>query len=87
MIIHDELARCSSCDRPIMWKRHKTSGKWAPIDLQPVPSGNLLLVPDDPDFYRHAQPWDEPGDRYTNHFQTCPHAQTWRSYSRRTASK
>lgn len=68
---------CSSCRTPIIWRRHTGTGKPAPINARPDPTGNVMLV--EPDLYAvigkagpPAGAEDQP--RHTNHFATCPQA-------------
>lgn len=68
---------CSSCRTPILWRRHSGTGKAAPINARPDPTGNVMLV--EPDLYvviGKAGPPEGTEDqpRHTNHFATCPQA-------------
>lgn len=69
--------RCSSCQAPIIWSVTET-GRKCPIDADPVPDGNLILVkqligpPLMKVFNEKTHPnWPR---RYVSHFATCAHA-------------
>jgi hypothetical protein len=66
---------CRSCDAPIRWVK-TTTGKRMPLDAEPVPDGNLVLV----DGVATVVDADAAGtrERYTSHFSTCPQAKSWR---------
>lgn len=45
----------------------------APIDVDPVEGGNvMLMVDEDVTRYRIIKPEDQADERHTNHFATCP---------------
>jgi hypothetical protein len=74
------MAVCRSCGAEIMWAL--TDQAHMPIDADPVPDGNLLILGYEPDgtaVVRYVPPGgDIPGDRYRSHFASCPHAGAWR---------
>lgn len=76
------MSRCRSCDADIVWVT-LPSGKHCPLDPQPVPGGNVVLVgPRDAGGEQQARTlsrdelsgdgWQ--GARYVTHFKTCPNA-------------
>ncbi len=38
-----KTSACKSCGAPIYWLKHEATGKRAPIDTPPSPSGNCLV--------------------------------------------
>jgi hypothetical protein len=38
------MARCKTCEAPIVWATHKESGMWMPLVERPVPKGMMVLV-------------------------------------------
>lgn len=61
---------CKGCLAPILWRRHETTGKMAPIDAAPAEDGNVIVV--DEETYRIAGPLDAfTGPRHKNHWATC----------------
>jgi hypothetical protein len=73
-------SKCRSCKAPIMWLEHVVSRKKAPIDAEPVADGNILA---DPALGTYSVLTRDavvpPGAaRYTNHFQTCPDAKSFK---------
>jgi hypothetical protein len=73
---------CRSCGARIRWARFTRSGKVVPLDADPVPGGNVVVVGEDRDgplidlVSQAAPPLDSL--RYVNHFSTCPQADQWR---------
>jgi hypothetical protein len=49
------------------------NGKRAPFDESPDPKG-LFKIDEtkQPPVFEYARPGDPPGERFTNHFATCP---------------
>ena len=75
---------CRSCRAPIEWKK-TLSGKSIPLDLEPVPDGNIVLT--DGDVAETLGPLelellDPDRARYVSHFATCPDADQWRGGGR-----
>lgn len=66
---------CSSCGAPIIWCKFATSGKPAPIDAEPVPDGNLVMMPG---AKVEAARAGADGPLYKSHFATCPNAKAHR---------
>ncbi len=71
------------CNMPMIWLKHKTTGKANPIDLKPVANGNLL-IDEERRLYRLATT-DEIAKAkrigkplYISHFSTCPFAKEFR---------
>lgn len=62
---------CKRCPARILWRRHKTTGKLAPIDADPTRDGNIVIV--DAEFYRVLPKGygSEGQPRHTNHWATC----------------
>ncbi len=73
---------CRSCGAPILWRKHQRTGKPAPIDAEPNPDGNVLLLRENR--YRALSREEREaaiarmeGPLHTNHFQTCPQQKMW----------
>lgn len=74
----ERIDLCDTCKRPIIWRTHERTGKPAPIDAAPDPAGNIVLL--DNRKYRVVSPaMPEPGEKHTNHYQTCIDAAAWRA--------
>lgn len=76
-------ARCRSCGRPIHWAVSERWGTKMPIDVNPVPDGNVQLIMGAAGalLARIAStPRNLPPGalRYTSHFATCEHAAQWK---------
>jgi hypothetical protein len=74
---------CRSCQAPIMWLDHATTGKPAPIDAQPDPKGNIRVGVAFEHYTvlagQELQDAQERGDElHLNHYVTCPQAKAWR---------
>jgi len=65
------MSRCRSCRAPIRWATTET-GKNIPLDLEPVPKGNLVL---EAGVVRVVPPGE---GRYVSHFSTCPNSKKHR---------
>jgi hypothetical protein len=78
------LARCRTCDAPIFWCTFVATGTRAPIDYDPVPDGNIVIVgtafggPTIDVVREEAALFGDDRPHYTNHFATCPQADEWR---------
>lgn len=76
------VTTCRSCHAQVFWARTQFNHTPIPIDLDPVPDGNILL--DDSDRILTAKvlpPGDErieSEETYTSHFATCPDGDQWR---------
>lgn len=68
-------ATCSSCSEPIIWCRTET-GKRMPVNVEPIPEGNLVLSPGPlPTVRSVSRAGREPGQRlYVSHFSSCRQA-------------
>lgn len=64
---------CRSCQAPIRWKLTE-AGKRMPIDRDPVPDGNVVLLDGDRVHVLHADEVADDVPRYVSHFATCPNA-------------
>lgn len=73
---------CRSCHAPVLWLEHATTGNRAPIDRDPTPDGNIVLL--DAGRYNvlakseRAEAAAEGYPLHTNHFATCAQARSWR---------
>lgn len=69
------MATCRSCDRPIIWAR-LTRGRWVPLDSDPVPNGQIVLLRDGerawPINPGEVYPPEVQERRYSDHNTTCP---------------
>lgn len=73
-----QIAKCRACRASIIWARMK-SDKMNPVDLDPVPNGNILLTETEAgdvtgevlDKIALAQKHDEGELLYISHFATC----------------
>ncbi|MHB8573573.1 MAG: hypothetical protein ACYDAY_11580 [Candidatus Dormibacteria bacterium] len=66
---------CRDCGAPIIFARSTTTGKTAPVDAKPDPTGNIVLFDHGPRKHTYAVVGvAEFADmlRFTSHFQTCP---------------
>lgn len=69
---------CRSCHAPILWAKHITTGKAAPLDAATDLNGNCVLY--DNGTYAVLRTTDTiaaPERMHTNHFQTCKDAKKW----------
>lgn len=77
------MSTCKSCGASVVWCRNEKTGRLAPIDAMPCPSGEgniaVFECPEtDEDLYRIV-PEGELGDlKHTSHFVTCPQAKQHR---------
>lgn len=93
----NEPAACSKCGAPILWCA-TVNGKMQPLDLQPDPTGNILLTEE----YRQTDRgvlqqcrvvtkaereslFPPAGDRYMPHHATCPNAEEFRKPKRKAS--
>lgn len=69
---------CRSCHAAIIWGV-TANGARAPFDEASDPKGKFKMDDTrDPPVFEYAKPTDPPGERFTNHFGTCPSAESWR---------
>lgn len=88
----ENIVPCRSCMAPVRWREHHRTHRIAPIDAEPVPGGDLVLltggryavgptvVPADEIEARDA---DGAPLRFVSHYATCPEATRWRGKGRR----
>lgn len=74
------MSACKSCRALITWLETAGGGR-IPVDEDPVPEGNIVVVGKMAKVFRNAQAAaeacpDEP--RYLSHFVSCPQAGAWR---------
>lgn len=80
----DHVVRCRGCGGPMRWAQNETTGRRVPIDPDPVPDGNLVLVALRPGatplvrYLRKHEPVAPTSPRYVSHFATCPQADQFR---------
>jgi hypothetical protein len=67
-------ATCKSCGADIIYATTMT-GKTMPIDVEPSPKGNLVVIDG---FCRVANDADQGRPLYLSHFATCPDAPLFR---------
>jgi hypothetical protein len=67
-------AQCSTCHAPIRWAVFAASGRRAPLDYEPSPDGNLMVIGQSNGVPLIAIADTEDGPLYKNHFATCPQA-------------
>lgn len=70
------MATCKDCGAEIHWRSHQRTGRSAPINVEPDPTGNIVLLPGEK--YRIAIERDPDSILHTNHFATCPFAKKFR---------
>jgi len=77
-----DRGRCRSCGEPILWVEMAATGRKMPLDVLPVPAGNVVLGPDGR--ARVLGKGEDAGEtpRYVSHYATCPQAVTWRGRGR-----
>lgn len=71
------MPTCRSCEALIIWATSPTTGKSIPLDAEPTPNGNLVLVGGEARVYTEEDA-RLARDRHTSHFATCPDAGSWR---------
>lgn len=76
---------CRACGADIYFAVHAFTGELAPINWEPDPKGDLILVepttprPAYPGYRHHAPLFDpRPECFYTSHYATCPDAERFR---------
>jgi hypothetical protein len=73
------IEQCKTCKADILWLKHKSTRKAAPIDAEPDAKGNIFVRLETGE-YRIATPAEIARAKeiakplYTNHFVTCPTA-------------
>ena len=71
------MSRCKACAAEIMWVRTE-NGKRIPLDVDPVPGGNISLSDDGRTAIVHGQAILDTTPLYASHFSTCPDAGVFR---------
>lgn len=78
------MTRCEGCNAEITWFENEKTGRRAPVDLTPSPTGNVtlnfragtyrVLTKEEmsPSLFGDEEP------RFTLHFATCPQADHFR---------
>jgi hypothetical protein len=74
---------CQSCGAAILWRKNVKSGRPMPLDAEPTPSGNTVLVGDDyaETLAKGDARWNSDA-RYRSHFATCPQGRAWQGRRR-----
>ncbi len=71
------MASCRSCGASIEWATWANSGKPVPLDVAPVPNGNIALVGGKVHTFTAGD--ERLGrERRVSHFVTCPDRDEWR---------
>lgn len=74
--------QCRSCQAPVLWLQHATTGKRAPINTEPDPAGNIAVL--DGTHYQvlgsseRQDALNEGWPLHLNHYVTCPYAAAWK---------
>jgi hypothetical protein len=81
------MSRCRSCHAEVFYAVHLTTGKEAPIDANPTPAGNVIVLSDGHYYVLRRGDPTPPKDvaRYTAHYSTCPQAEAWRRRQKQAA--
>lgn len=73
------MAKCRSCEAPMVWVKTAANGRLMPLDPKPVPDGNVVLLASRDEqgvrLVRVLAHGEDPGPdakRYISHFATCP---------------
>lgn len=62
----------SGCGQMVLWLRHETTGKTAPIDPEPVEGGNIAVIGSgEHRMYRIVPAAERVGKLHKNHWATC----------------
>ena len=79
---------CGGCNAKVVWYAHHRTGKKAPVDVEPVENGNVVidlitrtysvLTAKQMQAAGQANMFDQPKPRYVLHFATCTHPETFR---------
>lgn len=66
------------CGAPVRWVR-LASGRWVPLDPEPVLDGNIVVGPDGTASYLTKSDGEvDPTRRFVSHFATCPQSRHYR---------
>ena len=72
------MSNCSSCQAPVRWAQTE-HGKRMPVDVRPVPNGNIRLIDGPTPTAVYLKAGEEyTGLRYVSHFATCRFARSHR---------
>jgi hypothetical protein len=67
-----DVCKRPGCSEPVLWLRHETTGRTAPIDPEPVEGGNIAIVGSgEHRMYRIVPAPERVGKLHTNHWATC----------------
>lgn len=75
---------CRSCSADVWWGINERGGRGNPLDPEPVPDGNIIIVRIEADgrplirYLKKDEEVETGVDRYVSHFSTCPDAEDWR---------
>jgi hypothetical protein len=78
-------ATCKSCNAAILWAE-TPNGKRMPLDAQPVPNGNIVLVDGKATVIGHGETRDG-REAWLSHWATCPSAAQHRKPKEPSVSK
>ncbi len=67
------MGACRSCPAPVRWEK-TTSGKWIPLDAEPVADGNIVLERGRARVLAADEQVGHGVRRFKSHFATCPNA-------------
>lgn len=80
-ITHYGLCRSKECQAHIFWALNLSTKKVMPVDAEPVPNGNVVLIygGDFPAIKVCGDSDEIPADaaRYVSHFATCVEVARW----------
>jgi hypothetical protein len=80
---------CRSCRAPVMWLDNAKTGKRAPIDRDPVPTGNIVVLGGGQyqtlGTAERVEAAAEGVALHLNHFITCPQSAAWKARAARAA--
>lgn len=71
---------CRSCHAEILWLKHGKTGKPAPINAKPVPTGGNIRVDLTLGTYDIVPKAERTGPLRTNHFSSCPQMAHWHKH-------
>lgn len=77
------MPNCRSCGAEVMMLRSASTGKMAPINAEPDANGNILINTKRGEYLIVKKAAREAGMvLHTNHFSTCPNADSWHATKR-----
>jgi len=87
----EKQSECRSCHAPILWVRTQ-KGKDMPLDPEPTRDGCWVMEGDEAEKKKplvtrldNDSAARYTGEKYTSHFETCPHAKRWSHRNRKGA--